>query len=330
MEIDDKKTMMDRPDVLDYLFNNEKIKTFINKLAPFAPVIVLINAFMVLVSRVTGGDFSSVLSLTRYAFPFGILLCLIDKRKTLLTVGFAVEALCALANILHMISLAMSLASMVGLIISFILYFMLAVIIDYSNNQYIPKVIRSCVEKVKSGTNKQNSESGANVPKRLPEYRNDNSNEHMDYTTCQNCGSKLRHGARFCAKCGTSAEAARVSMEVLQAGTAVTEAEPAAVTVHTAVIEQDTEHSMNAAAEPMAATDIIGNEYKNKTEKMKCLKCGREAKNDQRFCVKCGSELVKIEEPVRDHASDTKFCTKCGASIKADHTFCVKCGNKVG
>lgn len=54
---------------------------------------------------------------------------------------------------------------------------------------------------------------------------------------------------------------------------------------------------------------------------MKCLKCGMENPDNNKYCVGCGELLEEAEEKC--------FCTKCGAENTKNSKYCVTCGQSL-
>ena len=62
----------------------------------------------------------------------------------------------------------------------------------------------------------------------------------------------------------------------------------------------------------------------------KCLKCGSELKEGQKFCMKCGQPVsanLQATKPKQDTFS--AVCTKCGSPLNPGQKFCMKCGTPV-
>lgn len=53
---------------------------------------------------------------------------------------------------------------------------------------------------------------------------------------------------------------------------------------------------------------------------MKCIKCGYEAKENDKFCYKCGNSLIVENEGLH---------CECGAEITEEDKFCGKCGKRL-
>ena len=62
----------------------------------------------------------------------------------------------------------------------------------------------------------------------------------------------------------------------------------------------------------------------------KCLKCGNELKDGQKFCMKCGTPVsANPQQPASKQASAPAVCAKCGNPLKPGQKFCMKCGTPV-
>ena len=56
----------------------------------------------------------------------------------------------------------------------------------------------------------------------------------------------------------------------------------------------------------------------------KCLKCGNELQDGQKFCMKCGTPVSVNPQPAAP-----AVCSKCGNPLKPGQKFCMKCGTPV-
>ena len=65
---------------------------------------------------------------------------------------------------------------------------------------------------------------------------------------------------------------------------------------------------------------------------MKCLKCGNEMKEGQKFCMKCGAPAsVNPQAQTASKQMDAPaVCSKCGNPLIPGKKFCMKCGTPVG
>ena len=62
----------------------------------------------------------------------------------------------------------------------------------------------------------------------------------------------------------------------------------------------------------------------------KCLKCGNELKDGQKFCMKCGTPVsANPQQAASKQASAPAVCAKCGNPLKPGQKFCMKCGTPV-
>ncbi len=69
---------------------------------------------------------------------------------------------------------------------------------------------------------------------------------------------------------------------------------------------------------------------KNTTSQLKCLECGAELAEGQRFCAGCGAKCpppTPVPEPEPEHV-DLRICSECGAILIEDQKFCSECGTK--
>ena len=64
---------------------------------------------------------------------------------------------------------------------------------------------------------------------------------------------------------------------------------------------------------------------------MKCIKCGNELQDGQKFCMKCGTPVsVNPQSAAAKQAEAPIVCPKCGNPLKPGQKFCMKCGTPVG
>ena len=61
----------------------------------------------------------------------------------------------------------------------------------------------------------------------------------------------------------------------------------------------------------------------------KCLKCGSELKEGQKFCMKCGTPVSTIPQQPAAKQMTAAVCSKCGNPLKPGQKFCMKCGTPV-
>lgn len=61
----------------------------------------------------------------------------------------------------------------------------------------------------------------------------------------------------------------------------------------------------------------------------KCLKCGSELKEGQRFCMKCGTPVSTNPQQPAAKQMTAAVCSKCGNPLKPGQKFCMKCGTPV-
>ena len=63
---------------------------------------------------------------------------------------------------------------------------------------------------------------------------------------------------------------------------------------------------------------------------MKCIKCGSELKDGQKFCMKCGTPVSANPQPAAAKQTGAPaVCAKCGNPLKPGQKFCMKCGTPV-
>ena len=61
----------------------------------------------------------------------------------------------------------------------------------------------------------------------------------------------------------------------------------------------------------------------------KCLKCGSELKEGQKFCMKCGTPVSTNPKQPAARQMTAAVCSKCGNPLKPGQKFCMKCGTPV-
>lgn len=61
----------------------------------------------------------------------------------------------------------------------------------------------------------------------------------------------------------------------------------------------------------------------------KCLKCGSELKEGQKFCMKCGTPVSTNPQRPAAKQMTAAVCSKCGNPLKPGQKFCMKCGTPV-
>ena len=61
----------------------------------------------------------------------------------------------------------------------------------------------------------------------------------------------------------------------------------------------------------------------------KCLKCGSELKEGQKFCMKCGTPVSTNPKQPAAKQMTAAVCSKCGNPLKPGQKFCMKCGTPV-
>ena len=61
----------------------------------------------------------------------------------------------------------------------------------------------------------------------------------------------------------------------------------------------------------------------------KCLKCGSELKEGQKFCMKCGTPVGTNPKQPAAKQMTAAVCSKCGNPLKPGQKFCMKCGTPV-
>ena len=61
----------------------------------------------------------------------------------------------------------------------------------------------------------------------------------------------------------------------------------------------------------------------------KCLKCGSELKEGQKFCMKCGTPVSTNPQQPAAKQMTAAVCSKCGNPLKPGQKFCMKCGTPV-
>ena len=62
---------------------------------------------------------------------------------------------------------------------------------------------------------------------------------------------------------------------------------------------------------------------------LKCLKCGSELKEGQKFCMKCGTPVSTNPQQPAAKQMAAAVCSKCGNPLKPGQKFCMKCGTPV-
>ena len=62
---------------------------------------------------------------------------------------------------------------------------------------------------------------------------------------------------------------------------------------------------------------------------LKCLKCGSELKEGQKFCMKCGTPVSTNPQQPAAKQMTAAVCSKCGNPLKPGQKFCMKCGTPV-
>lgn len=164
---------------------------------------------------------------------------------------------------------------------------------------------------------------------------------------CISCGASLSDGDRFCQKCG--AEVVIQLDDTLDNDTVDEEKE-----------DKKTSKKDN---EKKNKEDRLKDEEKKEKKKeskarRKCLVCGADLDDGDKFCQKCGAEVVilldhtldndtddeenedkktpkkdidKKDKKDKDEDKDTNKieCSNCGALLNQDDIFCEKCGAKV-
>ena len=61
----------------------------------------------------------------------------------------------------------------------------------------------------------------------------------------------------------------------------------------------------------------------------KCLKCGSELKEGQKFCMICGTPVSTNPKQPAARQMTAAVCSKCGNPLKPGQKFCMKCGTPV-
>lgn len=61
---------------------------------------------------------------------------------------------------------------------------------------------------------------------------------------------------------------------------------------------------------------------------MKCVECGKEIGNNQKFCKYCGAPVKQIHISAGNTGQTVK-CKECGAILKSGIIFCTQCGTPV-
>lgn len=56
---------------------------------------------------------------------------------------------------------------------------------------------------------------------------------------------------------------------------------------------------------------------------MKCIKCGAENNDSNKFCTNCGYELIDKSNP------QEIICESCGAKNKPENNYCISCGESL-
>ena len=63
----------------------------------------------------------------------------------------------------------------------------------------------------------------------------------------------------------------------------------------------------------------------------KCLKCGNEIQEGQKFCMKCGTPVsADNNKRASSTIKEPLVCSKCGNPLNPGQKFCMKCGTPVG
>ena len=128
---------------------------------------------------------------------------------------------------------------------------------------------------------------------------------------CTVCGSEIKLGQKFCAKCGTSIEYKNICMGCgaelkegqrfcQKCGKPVEESAPA--------VEEKKEADPNA-----------------------CKNCGTILKPEQKFCQKCGKTVGESAHGAEEKKeANPNACKNCGTILKPEQKFCQKCGTPRG
>lgn len=58
----------------------------------------------------------------------------------------------------------------------------------------------------------------------------------------------------------------------------------------------------------------------------KCVKCGSELKEGQKFCMKCGTPVNANPSTITKQMDGGVTCSQCGSPLKPGQKFCTKCG----
>lgn len=61
----------------------------------------------------------------------------------------------------------------------------------------------------------------------------------------------------------------------------------------------------------------------------KCVKCGSELKEGQKFCMKCGTPVNANPSTITKQMDGGVTCSQCGSPLKPGQKFCMKCGAPV-
>ena len=63
---------------------------------------------------------------------------------------------------------------------------------------------------------------------------------------------------------------------------------------------------------------------------MKCVKCGSDLKESQKFCMKCGTPVsANPQSAAVSSSASAAVCSKCGNPLNPGQKFCMKCGTPV-
>ena len=114
---------------------------------------------------------------------------------------------------------------------------------------------------------------------------------------CPNCGKKLSAGAKFCIYCGSSTEAASVSVKTSgkkcsNCGSLLEEDAAFCTSCGTPVPKENTVVELNAEEEKVEEiSEDKECQIKEEVQKKNCIKCGTEIEEGDAFCLNCGEPV---------------------------------------
>ena len=114
---------------------------------------------------------------------------------------------------------------------------------------------------------------------------------------CPNCGEKLSAGAKFCIYCGSSTEAASVSVKTSgkkcsNCGSLLEEDAAFCTSCGTPVPKENTVVEPNVEEEKVEEiSEDKECQTKEEEQKKTCIKCGTEIEEGDAFCLNCGEPV---------------------------------------